>query len=569
MRFIKTSKLGRKILRMVGIISISSMIILAVSNFLIFNSIFSKIQMDAASSVKESTSHIDGDKIEKIIKSKSMDSNEYKEIIEAMRSFKSDKGDIKYFYTLAKDGDAKTFFIVDAAIENQSQIGEEYMLNDAMKDAFNGKISYTKEPYTDNYGTFITAYAPIKNSSGDIIAISCVDKSVETFLYIKSEIFKVIVIVSIINLLLSIIMSIVLSKRISSNVTRVTEVLDKMSEGDLKVSLNISSRDEIETIAESINNFRDKTVKTLEVIKRESNDVIKHITNLSSISEEVAAATEEVAATIENVAEGSNSQTKEMVKLNDIISDFGMKIDNTVQEIKEINLQVKSVNIKASASNDDLMMLENSIKDISLSFTNVSDRINALGTHLSHISEITDLINSISEQTNLLALNAAIEAARAGESGRGFSVVAEEIRKLAEQSKDSSININTILENVIKESSLVTDTSEAMSHKVTEQVSIINKSINSFKEVIDDIENVIPRIGDINKDINYINDEKQNIIGSIELAAAMAEEASASSEEISASSQELSSSSQEVASVAQNLEGLSQNMVEAVNQFKF
>jgi methyl-accepting chemotaxis protein len=131
-----------------------------------------------------------------------------------------------------------------------------------------------------------------------------------------------------------------------------------------------------------------------------------------------------------------------------------------------------------------LAILEDAIKDINLSFTDVRNEIKGLGIQLSQIGKITDLINDIAEQTNLLALNATIEAARAGEAGRGFAVVAEEIRKLAEQSKTSSSNISSLLENLMNKSNLAIKTSDIMKDKLNGQITVIGNSVNSFKEII-------------------------------------------------------------------------------------
>ncbi|MDK2879753.1 MAG: methyl-accepting chemotaxis protein [Thermoanaerobacteraceae bacterium] len=131
-----------------------------------------------------------------------------------------------------------------------------------------------------------------------------------------------------------------------------------------------------------------------------------------------------------------------------------------------------------------MAILEDAIKDINLSFTDVRNEIKGLGIQLSQIGKITDLINDIAEQTNLLALNATIEAARAGEAGRGFAVVAEEIRKLAEQSKTSSSNISSLLENLMNKSNLAIKTSDIMKDKLNGQITVIGNSVNSFKEII-------------------------------------------------------------------------------------
>lgn len=561
------NKLGIKVLKMVGIISLVSMVVLVLSNILIFRSMFSKLQEDAKSTVSESISSIDGDKLQKVISSKSMDSMEYKEIQQSMMKFKNDK-DAKYFYTMVKGEDNKAYMIVDASLTGTSPLGEEYDLEDEMIEAFNGNIAYTKKPVGDEDGTFISAYAPIKNSSGQIIAIAGVDMDVANFLYIKSNLLITTVIAAVILLVLAILTSIIFSKKISSEVNSLTTGLSKMSKGDLTVPINANTGDEIQTIAESVNSVRISTSKTLASLKQTCETVIQRIDNLSAISDQMASSSEEVATTIQEVAKGTNSQSQEMAKINDIMNNFGIKIDETVKAVDEVNSRVEIINSKAQVSNQDLTMLEDAINSINVSFTDVRNEIKEFGVYLSQIGEVTNLINSIAEQTNLLALNAAIEAARAGETGRGFAVVADEIRKLAEQSKNSASDISDLLGNVLTKSNQVIKTSDNMEDRLNGQIAVISNSIDSFKQIIDNIEDIIPKISAVSNNMNDIDTEKENIIQSVEATSAVAEQVSASSQQIAASSQQLSASSQEVASSAQDLSELSKNMIEEMNQFK-
>lgn len=560
------NKLGGKILRIVGLISLVSMVILVLSNFIVFKFLFTQLQTDAKNIVAESVKYIDGDKLEKVIGEKSMDSAEYKKIQQSMMEFRSDKN-IRFFYTLTL-GDNKAYIAVDSAMVETSPFGEEYKLEREMVEAFKGNITYTGVPVSDKNGTFISAYAPIKNSAGRIIAIAGVDKDVGNFVYINKFLLMMDMIVAVIVLLLSVLLSFLFSRRITKNVRQVTNALNKMSSGDLTVPVNVRSKDEIQEIADYINKVRINTAGTLKISKQVSETVAKQIENLSAVSEEMSAGSEEVAATIQEVARGTNLQSEEMEKINNILVKFGERISETVNAVETVNSRVEAINSRTQLSHKDLRLLEDTIKDISASFTVVRSEIKDLGTSLQQISEVTDLINAISGQTNLLALNAAIEANRAGETGRGFAVVAGEIRKLAEQSKTSVANITKLLETVTNKSDMVVKTSDIMERKLNEQVSVIGGSINSFSEIISDVEEIIPGINDVSSNINNINEEKENIIKSVEATTAVAEEVSASSKEIAASSQQLSASSQDVASAAQDLNEASVKMLDVMTKFK-
>jgi methyl-accepting chemotaxis protein len=561
------SKLGNKILKLIGAIFFISSILLVVSSLYIFNNVFSNLQVEVRETAAEAVSIIDGNKLEKVIKSKSMNNDEYKQIQDSMMRFKNDKN-ARYLYTLAKGNDNSTYFVVDASLTEPSPLGEEYPLEEEMIEAFNGKTSFTKKPYTDGYGTFITGYAPVKNSSGEIIAIVAADADVKTYSDLVAHFLEVYIIVGIAILFLAVISSLIFSKKVSANVGKIKDALSQMSEGDLTVALEIRSNDEFEKIAEYINNFKTKTADIISGVVESSKKVEEHTENLFNASQEIACSSEVVTSSIEEVAKITSNQSKDMLKVTSSLDEFGAKINQTADIVQGLNAHVEVVDSKVKESGSELGSLENSIRDISESFDEVRDKIQGLNKHLSQINEITNLINSIADQTNLLALNAAIEAARAGDVGRGFSVVADEIRKLAEQSKTSSANINLLLGTIIKDGNTVIEKSDNMNNKLHYQENVLNTSLGNFKEIVSYIENMLPQIKAINNNVNIINSEKQEVIQGVEATAAASEEISASNEEITASSQELSAASQGVASSVERLKEMAKDMANNVNHFK-
>lgn len=558
--------LSKKILKLMGFVSLISMLILISLNLIVFRSKFFKIQQDVKSYVQDADGIIDGDKLNKVISDKNMNSIEYKEIREAMIKWKNDK-DVTYVYTLAK-GEDKAYFIVDGSIENADEIGEEYTLEDEMKNAFSGQVSVNKKPMEDDLGTFISAYAPVKDSSGNIIAIVGVDKKVSEFVDIRNEILLDVVIASIVIIILSIIASILFSKKLDRNVNKIKDSIRKMAIGDLTEELQVKSNDEFEIIAEEINKFRIKISEAFGIMKEASNVTMEETENLLAISQEMASSSEVVDSTMQEIAKGSNSQSQELLSINKTLQDFGIKIDETVIRVESVYFDADSISKSAKEGNNNLKVLDEFVRDINNSFADVRNKIQGLGMRLSEINEVTNLINEIADQTNLLALNAAIEAARAGEAGRGFSVVAEEIRKLAEQSKVSSANINNLTQTISMESSMVVKTSDNMNEKLNEQSQVLDNSMDTLRNIIINIERIIPKIKDINQYVNEINNEKVEILQGIEVASSVSEEVSASTEEIATSSKDLSASSSQVASSAQELSDKVEKVSKFIDEFK-
>ncbi len=562
----KRGKIGNKILKIILFINMALIIMVGVAFNIITESEFSKLRTKAQNLAIDGAKVVDSNKLKAVINNKSQNSDEYKDVRDKLIAFKSDS-EAKYIYTMIKGENEKACIMVDGAMDG-SPIGEEYELESGIISAFNGEVAASNKPVKDDYGTFISAYAPIEDASGEVIAIVGLDMDVEIFVNIKEKLFTGCIILGVIGVIFSILIAGAFSRKISYNVTQIKDGLEKMSQGDLTVNIEVKSGDEIEDISKYINNFGIKTKQAMENVKNTSEEVMTQSINLSTISEEMAASSQEVSATVQNVAQGAATQSDELISMNSVINEFGEEINKAAKSIEEVNEKANIIKDKADSSSSDLEVLKESINDINLAFGDIQGKIEGLGNDIVQINEISNLINNIAKQTNLLALNAAIEAARAGEAGRGFSVVAEEIRHLAEQSQESSLNINSLLDVIMKDSNLVVNTSQNMKDKLSNQIGIIKNSTESFKDIIEEVEKIIPKINDVNSNIEKINKDKQSIVKDIESVSAVSEEFSASTEEISAATEQLTSATDEVAGSSDQLSDLTKKMMEFVNQFK-
>jgi len=257
-----------------------------------------------------------------------------------------------------------------------------------------------------------------------------------------------------------------------------------------------------------------------------------------------------------------------LVEITETLNNFGHEIEDVVASVKNIDANTKAISSKSDSSNKELEYLIDSINNIRTTFNSFMDKLLVLDNDIGKITEITNLINSVAEQTNLLSLNAAIEASRAGEAGRGFSVVADEIRKLAEQTKSSSEEINNLIIDIGKENSALMNSSRDVQREIERQDTVANTTISSFREIIESLQEIAPLIYSINNLVANISQEKDSILEKVASLSSVSEEVSASSEEISASSEEMSASTEEVTATAQNLNAMTYKMTEKVNKFK-
>lgn len=190
-----------------------------------------------------------------------------------------------------------------------------------------------------------------------------------------------------------------------------------------------------------------------------------------------------------------------------------------------------------------------------------------MNERIADINTITSSIQAIAGQTNLLALNAAIEAARVGEAGKGFSVVADEIRKLSEESAASVNEINEVISKVYAEGDRLYHSSKEMNEQFAIQKSTINNTVNGFQNLTADIEKMIPMIEEV-FELNKAALQGAEVIGqSIENANAISEELAATSEQLALTGNHFAESSNDVNEASDTILELSEELAEQLRKF--
>ncbi|MBE6067057.1 MAG: methyl-accepting chemotaxis protein [Clostridium lundense] len=379
---------------------------------------------------------------------------------------------------------------------------------------------------------------------------------------------KLLILIISISILVFGAISYMIIKFINASMKNHINSLNTVAEGDFRVSLDTESKSEFGLMNRALAKTIDNISNMITEVKEKSNFIDKKSSDLSTIADEMSASSENVANSIQDTAKGTSSQAEEISTIVNILDDFSVELENIIQAIKGIDGKSHHISAMANESDVNMLALVKSINNIKDSFGGFASKVINLGENISQINEITDVINNIADQTNLLALNAAIEAARAGEAGKGFSVVADEIRKLAEQSKVSSKNINSLIDGISSETNVMVKNTGNMEEELTSQVNIINVTINSFKNILKAVEEVIPEIEAVNSTALNINEEKDIILEKIQQVSAIAEEVSASSEEIAAAAQESNSSSHQVAKTSEELSTMTKEMMNDVEKFK-
>lgn len=332
---------------------------------------------------------------------------------------------------------------------------------------------------------------------------------------------------------------------------------------------HLKGKTEVVEISRGLNSIISSTNKMLKEIKRDTEDIDAQAVGLTYISDDMLELTSDIARSTEIVTNATRGQTKNIDDIVEKLFEFGHYINGVSDSTICIDNLVNGIGEKSMNTNQELKELSIVIENLNGNFNNFRDSLNLMMNEIKSVNEMTGIINSISERTNLLALNAAIEAARAGEAGKGFSVVASEIRKLAEMSKSSSNKIYYIVDNILKNISILNEKTLLIDTNITEQNAAVDKTINVFEDISKGINNIMPKVHEIVKAFDNVNTKKENILEDIEEISSMSQEILVTTEEILNTANELNSMGDEVTGAASNLKksinNMKKNEIAAIN----
>lgn len=274
--------------------------------------------------------------------------------------------------------------------------------------------------------------------------------------------------------------------------------------------------------------------------------IAKEISILKDNIEYVAATSSDINSSINQMSAGNISQSNDLAKASDILSDFNKDMEELAVNVVNVQIKVMDSDKNADDGLETIKTLDSSLGDLEDALSISNSTVNDLVGKLESVNTITDSISQIASQTNLLALNAAIEAARAGDAGKGFSVVAGEVRKLAENSKIAVQNITKILEEIKVD---ILNTSSAMSsgnNALFSQKSTIKQTKDTFLTIKSELNESVNEIEKCIVNLTNSSEKKDIIISSIDDISSLSEENSSLSEEIVATMQSQDSTIQSI-----------------------
>lgn len=380
-----------------------------------------------------------------------------------------------------------------------------------------------------------------------------------------------IIISALIIFIITVIIVAYLSTKFTKPIIDVVKYSQNLAQLDITQDISdsfINRKDEIGNLANSMQTI----IENIRNIIHEINDSSQHVAatsqELTATSQESAKAAEEVTKTVEEIARGASDQAISTEEGSSRANLLGEAIEKNHSFTVELTNASKNVSQVVKEGLEEIESLFKITEENNQAVKMIYDVIIKTNESSNEIGEASNIISSIAEQTNLLALNAAIEAARAGEAGRGFAVVADEIRKLAEQSSSSSQSINTTVNELQTNAQDAVKTMDRISDIVKEQtLSVANSKDKylSIENAMSEEINMVTELYVLGRDMEAMRNE---ILGILENLTAIAEENSASTQEASASMQEQAASIEQISASSENLSILAQNLQLVINRFK-
>ena len=417
-----------------------------------------------------------------------------------------DPGEGGYVALVCKDG--HEFYS-----DNKISLDEPLIYGtDFYQRAMDGDEDNGNEMVTVNGQSYMFVYS--KLSLGNVLITALIPSA--RVLEQSSQIKGLTTILTIICAILALALGFLISRRMSGTIQYILRQLRKVSNGDLTVHLQAKTKDEFKLLCDGINDMVDHVkslIRDVNVVSEEVGAAAVHVAQTSgtfmATSQDIQNAVLEIESGVNKLDSGSDNCLNQMDSLSG-------KINNVSSNADEIGKLTNAAGETINAGITSVQSLTESSESTAEITRNVILSIEELQEKSKAISHIVSAINDIAEQTNLLSLNASIEAARAGDAGRGFSVVAEEIRKLADQCLSSAGQISSIVKEILSKTGEVVTIARQAEAVVSSQTGAVEDTTASFRQIDELVAQLIQALQTITNNVQEMNGARNETLSAIE-----------------------------------------------------
>ncbi|MFD1851443.1 methyl-accepting chemotaxis protein [Oceanobacillus bengalensis] len=464
--------------------------------------------------------------------------------------------------TIGKEGylimlDETKHYIYHPSIEAGSEATEDFY--NEIYDAETGQFDYSYDGGTKKLA-FSTSEATGWKIAGTMYQ-SEVKQSV-------TPILNTTLIVIVIAIILGTAIVLFITRSITKPIKQLVEASNTISQGDLSVNIKLERNDELGMLAHSFNQMRENLNEIIMQVRDKSSNLAAASEQLNASTEQNTTATEQISSSVQEVAVGMDSQTNSIGNSTKMAEEMADSIHQIAMSSNEVAETATNTNSAVDEGSKALETTVNQMEFIKENTHELSSNVQGLGKLSEQISNIVDVITDISAQTNLLALNAAIEAARAGEHGKGFAVVADEVRKLAEESSQSAVQIKEVIGTIQEETINTVNSMETATLQVEKGIEIANNTGKSFDSISGYVKTITDQIMQVTSQIQAIATGTEHFTKTFKEVATIGETISSETQNVSASTQEQLASMEEISHSVTSLTVVAEDLQQLVEKFK-
>jgi methyl-accepting chemotaxis protein len=513
---------------------------------------------------------IDPDQFEQLVASQDMNNEYYSKLKDELNTIRKSTG-LKFLYTMSKTEKGDYIYVADgteAGAAGESVLGDvEEDMSSIMIDCFDGKETY--EFYeSEEWGDLISGYVPIKNSSGKVVGMLGADFDASTMVEKLGDANNNIFVAGVCVLIGSILLALLVSSLMIKSLKNMQDKVRIIKSGDLTIQVGTKSQDEIGKLSRAFQLMVENMSTLIHNIRDNSENVLKEVESLNNSIDATNKSTEEITKIVGEIASGAAAQVDNIDEVEDSMKRVFAEVGNITDNIESVNMDSDHC---MKDMQDAALKLDSTVDQINLVNNTVDSTANVMKKLEEKFKEVlafSEIVTSISKQTNLLALNASIEAASAGEHGRGFAIVATEIKNLAKQSSDASKKINELILAVQEEINLSSEAIQSGVVQARDGVTVMSEVKIYLDKLYDSNQKINTRIKDVAAAIVHIEEDGRNVLDKTVALSTLSKELNAGTQQTSAETQEQYAIMEGIKNDLLNVKNMMEVLGSAVNQFK-